>query len=137
MSAELDECEKPCSSEATDASTAFSGNCPPMSVATAAARRHIVQHDKLMPNGQEHQAVEHFFDLGPREVHPWQRPAVPSPEALAKSPHYPVVVTANPMVKDQVMQRPASHAVAWVKTYGFTTACEATILTRGIFAAGV
>eukprot|EP00877_Chromochloris_zofingiensis_P008387 jgi/Chrzof1/3801/Cz13g09100.t1 len=73
-----------------------------MSVATAAARRHIVQHDKLMPNGQEHQAVEHFFDLGPREVHPWQRPAVPSPEALAKSPHYPVVVTANPMVKDQV-----------------------------------
>jgi hypothetical protein len=49
----------------------------------------------------EVEAVE-VFDLGPRDVHPWHRPALPSHDDIKASPHYPVVVTANPMAGSQV-----------------------------------
>ncbi|KAI8468504.1 MAG: hypothetical protein J3K34DRAFT_522883 [Monoraphidium minutum] len=53
-----------------------------------------------------------FAELGPRDVHPWHRPAVPSQDAMKASPHYPVVVTANPMAGAQVFDGdsdPARH----------------------------
>jgi hypothetical protein len=40
--------------------------------------------------------------MDPREVHPLHKPAQPTPEEIKASPHYPVVVTANPMVAGQV-----------------------------------
>jgi hypothetical protein len=52
------------------------------------------------PRAVEH--IEGFFECGPREVHPWQRPAMPSQEKILASPNYPVVVTPNPMFKQQV-----------------------------------
>jgi hypothetical protein len=44
--------------------------------------------------------------LGPRDVHPLHKPAQPTHEEIKASPHFPVVVTANPMVKNQVGARP-------------------------------
>jgi hypothetical protein len=46
--------------------------------------------------------IEGFFELGPREVHPWHKPAMPSQEQLQNSLNSPVIVTPNPMVKQQV-----------------------------------
>jgi hypothetical protein len=43
-----------------------------------------------------------WADLGPRDVHPWHRPAQPSHEDIKASPHYPVFITANPMAGSQV-----------------------------------
>ena len=42
------------------------------------------------------------LDLGPRDVHPWHRPAAPSHEDIKASPHYPVYITPNPMAGSQV-----------------------------------
>jgi hypothetical protein len=57
----------------------------------------LLQH---VPGRVEH--IEYFFDLGPREVHPWHKPAMPSQEKLQQSISSPVIVTPNPMVKEQV-----------------------------------
>lgn len=46
--------------------------------------------------------VEGFFDLDPKEVHPFHAAAKPSQEALKESVAAPVIVTPNPMVKEQV-----------------------------------
>lgn len=46
--------------------------------------------------------IEGFFDLGPREVHPWHKAAMPTQEQLQQSTNAPVIVTPNPMVKQQV-----------------------------------
>lgn len=60
--------------------------------------------DVCMGSGpKEH--PEGFYDLGPRDVHPWHKPAMPSHEDIKSSPHYPVVVTANPMAGSQVRSR--------------------------------
>lgn len=56
------------------------------------------------------EAVEDFSELGPRDVHPWHRPAQPSHEAIKASPHRPVFVTANPMAGEQVRARAAPRA---------------------------
>jgi hypothetical protein len=40
--------------------------------------------------------------LGPRDVHPYHAAATPSKAAFKASPHYPVVMTTNPMVAEQV-----------------------------------
>jgi hypothetical protein len=48
-----------------------------------------------------------WADLGPRDVHPWHRPAQPSHEDIKASPHYPVFITANPMAGSQVREGPA------------------------------
>ncbi|KAI8472123.1 MAG: hypothetical protein J3K34DRAFT_217390, partial [Monoraphidium minutum] len=53
------------------------------------------------PHSDEHPAG--YYNLGPKEVHPWHKPALPSREAVKDSPHYPVVVTANPMAGSQVL----------------------------------
>lgn len=52
----------------------------------------------------QHGRVEHiegFFDLGPREVHPWHKPAMPTQEQLQQAINAPVIVSPNPMVKQQ------------------------------------
>lgn len=59
--------------------------------AAASAGVHRVEH------------CEGFFDLAPREVHPFHRPAMPSQEKLAVSVNSPVIVTANPMVTEQAI----------------------------------
>lgn len=59
------------------------------------------------PRRVEH--IEGFFDCGPREVHPWQRPAMPSQETLQRSANYPVLVTPNPMAAAQVRRKKASY----------------------------
>lgn len=46
------------------------------------------------------------FELGPRDVHPWHKPAQPSHDAMRASPHHPVFVTPNPMAGTQVSARP-------------------------------
>lgn len=47
-------------------------------------------------------AADEFANLGPRDVHPWHKPAQPSHEAMKASPHRPVFVTANPIAGSQV-----------------------------------
>lgn len=46
--------------------------------------------------------VDGFFDLDAKEVHPLHAAAKPSQEALLKAVTAPVIVTPNPMVKQQV-----------------------------------
>lgn len=41
-------------------------------------------------------------ELGPKDVHPYHAPSKPTHEEIKASPHYPVVVTPNPMVERQV-----------------------------------
>lgn len=50
----------------------------------------------------EHMRHIEIPELGTREVHPFHRPAQPTREEIRASPHYPVMVTPNPMVADQV-----------------------------------
>lgn len=48
--------------------------------------------------------------LGPRDVHPWHKPAQPSHDEIKASPHYPVYVTANPMAGSQVFNEDTNVA---------------------------
>jgi hypothetical protein len=56
--------------------------------------------DQQLDRSDEH--ISGYYDLAPKEVHPFHRPAMPSQEAMRASPHHPVVVTANPMAGGQV-----------------------------------
>lgn len=70
--------------------------------------RYSAKDQAETPQRVEH--IEGFFDCGPREVHPWQRAAMPSQEKLQASAHYPVLVTPNPMAPSQVLRiRSRSH----------------------------
>lgn len=57
-------------------------------------------YSSQQPRPVEH--IEGFFECGPREVHPWQRAAMPSQEKMQASANYPVLVTPNPMFEQQV-----------------------------------
>lgn len=37
------------------------------------------------------------------QVHPWQKPAMPTQEQLQQSANSPIIVTANPMMKQQTI----------------------------------
>jgi hypothetical protein len=63
------------------------------------------------PRQVEH--IEGFFECGPREVHPWQRAAMPSLETIKASQNYPVVVTPNPMFEEQVREWFPPSWVVW------------------------
>lgn len=71
-------------------------------VIPSADARYSAKDQSDTPRRVEH--IEGFFDCGPREVHPWQRPAMPSQERLQRSANYPVLVTPNPMAPAQVNQ---------------------------------
>jgi len=62
--------------------------------------KYATKDQQASPRRVEH--IEGFFDCGPREVHPWQRPAMPSHEKLQQSANYPVLVTGNPVAREQV-----------------------------------
>jgi hypothetical protein len=63
------------------------------------------------PRRVEH--IEGFFDCGPREVHPWQRAAIPTQERMKQSANYPVLVTPNPMATSQVRRFPPWLTFTW------------------------
>ncbi|GBF87353.1 hypothetical protein Rsub_00064 [Raphidocelis subcapitata] len=54
---------------------------------------------------------EGFYGLGHNDVHPFHKPAQPSREAMRASPHYPVVVTKNPIVEGQRVDGTADPSV--------------------------
>eukprot|EP00879_Flechtneria_rotunda_P032532 GHRR01035751.1.p1 GENE.GHRR01035751.1~~GHRR01035751.1.p1 ORF type:complete len:270 (+),score=84.24 GHRR01035751.1:216-1025(+) len=54
--------------------------------------------------------IEGFFDLGPRDVHPLHKPAMPSQGKIQESVNRPVIVTPNPMVKQQAFNGSADPA---------------------------
>eukprot|EP00882_Tetradesmus_deserticola_P021949 GHRQ01023802.1.p1 GENE.GHRQ01023802.1~~GHRQ01023802.1.p1 ORF type:complete len:144 (-),score=0.44 GHRQ01023802.1:87-518(-) len=65
----------------------------------------VPQHHARNYSKEEYERADHvegFFELGPREVHPWHKPAMPSQEQLQSSANSPVIVTPNPMVMQQV-----------------------------------
>lgn len=70
--------------------------------------KYAAKDQEEMPNRRvEH--IEGFFDCAPREVHPWQRSAMPSQGKLQESANYPVLVTPNPMAQAQVcVSRPGN-----------------------------
>jgi hypothetical protein len=69
-------------------------------VAAVSIPQHYSHYPKEHLEKADH--VEGFFELGPREVHPFHKPAMPSQEQLQNSLNSPVIVTPNPMVKQQV-----------------------------------
>jgi hypothetical protein len=72
-------------------------------VAAVSIPQHYSHYPKEHIERADH--VEGFFELGPREVHPYHKPAMPSQEQLQISITSPVIVTPNPMVKQQVRMR--------------------------------
>ncbi|GBF99475.1 hypothetical protein Rsub_12143 [Raphidocelis subcapitata] len=70
-------------------------------------------------------------DLGPRDVHPWHRPAVPSHADIKASPHYPVYITPNPMAGSQLFDG-ASDPARQLVINGGSMAVETPIFSGRI-----
>lgn len=65
----------------------------------------VLPSEQAAGKGQPVERLEHhagFYEVPANEVHPLHAAAKPSQDALKSSPSHPVIVTPNPMVKQQV-----------------------------------